>query len=72
MQVTGNEDFNYFMTLVYPSDNLRVMDYNRVLKDLNGLTSEQFIKKLSESYDLSKTAKGYPKRKHQTMLLIED
>jgi uncharacterized protein (DUF1015 family) len=36
--ITGNEDFNYFMTIVYPSDNLRIMDYNRVLKDTNGLS----------------------------------
>lgn len=38
ISITGSEDFNYFMSIVYPSDNLRIMDYNRVLKDLNNLT----------------------------------
>ena len=36
--ITGDEDFNYFMSIIYPSDNLEILDYNRVIKSLNGLT----------------------------------
>ena len=35
--VTGDEDFNHFMSIIYPSDNLEVLDYNRVIKNLNSL-----------------------------------
>lgn len=43
VQVTGDEPFNYFMTLFYPADNLWVLDYNRVLKSLNGMSTFEFI-----------------------------
>ena len=39
-EVTGEEPFNFFMTLFYPADNLMVLDYNRVLKSLNDLTEQ--------------------------------
>lgn len=42
-QVTGEEPFNFFMTLFYPADNLKIMDYNRVLKELSGLSSAEFL-----------------------------
>ena len=39
-KITGEEDFNYFMSIIYPSDNLEILDYNRVIKSLNGLTAQ--------------------------------
>lgn len=53
--ITGNEDFNYFMTIVYPSDNLRIMDYNRVLKDTNGLSQMEFIALLENDFVVTET-----------------
>lgn len=47
---TGEEPFNYFMTLLYPADNLMIMDYNRVIKSLNDMTAEQFLDALSENF----------------------
>lgn len=47
---TGEEEYNYFMTVVFPESHLKIIDYNRVLKDLNGMTSEQFIEKLREDF----------------------
>lgn len=38
-EITGDEEFNYFMSIIYPSDNLEILDYNRVIKSLNGLTA---------------------------------
>ncbi len=49
---TGNEEYNYFLAVIFPESQLKVIDYNRVVKDLNGLTSEQFIEKLKESFDV--------------------
>ena len=55
MKITGEEDFNYFMTIVYPSDNLRIMDYNRVLKDTNSLSPAEFITRLEDVFTVTET-----------------
>ena len=46
------------MTLFYPANNLAIMDYNRLLKSLNGMTSKQFIDKVSVYFDLKELPKG--------------
>ncbi len=47
---TGDEEFNYFLSVFFPDDQLYIMDYNRVVKDLNGLTPEQFMEAISEKF----------------------
>ena len=47
---TGKEEYNYFMTVIFPDNQLNIIDYNRVVKDLNGLTKEQFLNALNEAY----------------------
>ena len=47
---TGQEEYNYFMAVCFQASQLTVLDYNRVVKDLNGLTSEQFLDKLSDHF----------------------
>ena len=49
---TGKEEYNFFMTVIFPDNQLNIIDYNRVVKDLNGLSKEQFIAAVSESYDV--------------------
>lgn len=49
---TGNEEYNYFLAVIFPESQLKVIDYNRVIKDLNGLTPDEFIEKLRESFDV--------------------
>ncbi|MDR0659259.1 MAG: DUF1015 domain-containing protein [Prevotellaceae bacterium] len=49
---TGNEEYNYFMAVIFPESHLKIIDYNRVVKDLNGLTEAQFIEKLKESFNV--------------------
>ena len=51
---TGEEEYNYFMAVVFPESHLKIIDYNRVVKDLNGLTQEQFIEKLNEDFVVEK------------------
>lgn len=72
--VTGEEPFNFFMTLFYPSDSLFVLDYNRVLKTLNGLSSEEFMTKLSVHFELSplpENASTKPAGLHHFTLLLD-
>ncbi len=47
---TGNEEYCYFLAVTFPAGQLRIIDYNRVVKDLNGLTPEQLLEKLAESF----------------------
>ena len=47
---TGKEEYNFFMTVIFPDNQLKVIDYNRVVKDLNGLSKEQFIAALGKTY----------------------
>ncbi len=47
---TGKEEFNYFLSVLFPDDQLFIMDYNRVVKDLNGYSVEEFLEKVGESF----------------------
>ena len=49
---TGNEEYNWFMAVCFPDNQLKILDYNRVVKDLNGLSPEEFIGRLSESFEV--------------------
>lgn len=51
---TGTEEYNYFMAVCFPDNQLNIIDYNRVVKDLNDLTDEEFLSQLSENFDVEK------------------
>lgn len=50
----GNEEFNYYLAMIAPKENLYVMDYNRVVKDLNGMKVEELIKNIEKEFDVLK------------------
>lgn len=50
----GDEEYNYFMAVCFPDDQLTIIDYNRVVKDLNGLTDEEFLAKLNVHFEVEK------------------
>jgi uncharacterized protein (DUF1015 family) len=52
---TGDEEYNYFLAVIFPHNHLHIMDYNRVVKDLNGHRDEEFLKKIEEKFDIEKT-----------------
>ena len=54
---TGNEEYNYFMAVCFPESQLAIIDYNRVVKDLNGLSPEEFLKALEEDFDVALATK---------------
>lgn len=49
---TGEEEFNYFLSVLFPHDQLMIMDYNRVVKDLNGMTEAGFLAKMQELFEV--------------------
>ena len=50
----GDEEYNFFMAVCFPANQLTIIDYNRVVKDLNGLSDEEFLRKLSEDFIVEK------------------
>lgn len=53
---TGDEEFNYFLSVIFPESELMIMDYNRVVKDLNGLSDAEFLEKIKENFDVKKVS----------------
>ena len=49
----GEEEFNYFLSVIFPDKDLQIMDYNRVVKDLNGLSRDEYMAKVSEKFHVS-------------------
>ena len=69
----GTEEFNYFLSVLFPDDQLMIMDYNRVVRDLNGLSTEDFLKKTGEIFKVSELGKKAqpPQRKGQFTMYLE-
>jgi len=63
---TGEEGFNFFMTVIFPDDELRILPYNRVVADLNGLSPEELLSKAGDHYEVSPhDGPVVPKENHQ-------
>ena len=72
---TGDEEFNYFLAVAFPDNDLMVMDYNRVVKDLNGLTEDELIGKLGDKFIVTEsksTEPVKPAKKHTFGMYVED
>ncbi len=71
---TGDEEFNYFMAVIFPDSDLKIFDYNRVLKDLNGLSKDEFIKAIEKAgfavEDMG-TETYRPAAKHEFSMYLE-
>ena len=60
----GSEEYNYFLAVHFPASQLTIIDYNRLIKDLNGFTNEEFLKKLSVAFDIFPRGKSEYKPAH--------
>jgi uncharacterized protein (DUF1015 family) len=72
---TGDEEFNYFLAVAFPDNDLMVMDYNRVVKDLNGLTKDALIGKLEEKFTVTESKSSEPvkpAKKHTFGMYVEN
>jgi uncharacterized protein (DUF1015 family) len=52
---TGEEEFNYFLSVLFPDEQLMILPYNRVVKELNGYTKEQFMEKIAQNFDITES-----------------
>ena len=70
---TGNEEYNFFLAVIFPDNQLKIIDYNRVVKDLNGLTPAQLIDKLSVDFDVKEMGKEIyaPAQLHNFSMYLE-
>ena len=70
---TGDEEYNYFLAVAFPASHLNIIDYNRVVKDLNGNTPEQFLAKLGENFIVEDkgTEEYRPDRLHNFSLYLD-
>ena len=70
---TGNEEYNYFLAVAFPASHLNIIDYNRVVRDLNGLTPEAFLKALEKDFTVEDkgTEEYRPAALHNFSLYLE-
>lgn len=70
---TGDEEYNYFMAVCFPDNQLSIIDYNRVVKDLNGLSHQEFIERLKEFFEVEKMGNTMlkPNKLHQFSIYLD-
>lgn len=70
---TGSEEYNYFLAVIFPDNQLRIIDYNRVVKDLNGLTPAQLIEKLRNGFEVKEMGSAVytPSKLHNFSMYLE-
>ncbi len=67
----GGEEFNYFLSVLFPDEELKIMAYHRVVKDLNGLSEEEFLSRVREKFELSLLpCRGEPREKGQMAMYL--
>ena len=70
---TGEEEFNFFLSISYPDSELEVLDYNRTVKDLNGLSKEDFLERVKENFEVTESNEQVkPKKKHTFGMYIDN
>ncbi len=69
---TGDEEFNYFLSVLFPEDELKILDYNRVVRDLNGLSEDRFLDRVRKKFTIEKVGheKYRPEAKHHFGLYL--
>lgn len=70
---TGDEEYNFFLAVHFPDDQLSIIDYNRVVKDLNGLSNEEFLAKVSETFDVEEKGNDVykPSKLHEFSMYLD-
>ncbi len=61
---TGKEEYNFFLAVIFPHDQMQIMDYNRVVKDLGGLSKDEFLAKVSKSFLVEPSSRKQPEQIH--------
>ena len=70
---TGEEEFNYFLSVLFPHDQLMILPYNRVVNDLNGMTDEEFLKKLEDKFEIEACSEAVsPEKKGLDVSVLQE
>lgn len=70
---TGDEEFNYFLSVLFPDDELMIMDYNRVVRDLNGLSPEKFLEETKKVFTVEPLERAaHPQKKGEITLFLSE
>ncbi len=67
---TGEEEYNTFLTVLFPAEQLRILPYNRVVKDLNGLTGEEFLNKVGKNFIVSENSSAVPEEQGEWRMYL--
>lgn len=68
----GSEEFNYFLSVLFPDDQLMIMDYNRSVKDLNELSKEEFLDRIGENFTITKLVQAqHPSKKGEVTMYLD-
>jgi uncharacterized protein (DUF1015 family) len=68
---TGSEEFNWFLTVIFPHNQLQILAYNKVVKDLYGLTKESYLKKIAEAFTVKMTGNKSPQALHRFSMYLD-
>ncbi len=67
----GNEEYNFFLTVLFPADQLQILSYNRAVKDLNGMSPGEFLTRLSEKFTIADASSPSPAEKGEICMYLE-
>ena len=67
----GNEDYNYFLAVIFPAEQVKILPYNRIIHNLNGLTAEEFLKGISEKFIVAKSEQKEPGQKRSFGMFLD-
>jgi uncharacterized protein (DUF1015 family) len=67
---TGDEEYNFFLAVIFPDDQLQILPYNRIVRDLNNLSPEQFFEKVGEKFDFTRDAQPSPAKPGQWSMYL--
>jgi uncharacterized protein (DUF1015 family) len=68
---TGDEDYNYFLTVIFPDSQVQILAYNRVVRDLNGLSKQEFLNALQRQFTVTANANPAPERRGQWRMYLD-
>jgi len=68
---TGNEDYNYFLTVIFPDSQLQILAYNRIVKDLNGLSKDDFLEAVRRQFTITDNASPAPKERGNWSMYLD-
>lgn len=68
---TGDEEYNFFLAVIFPDEQLKILPYNRVVKDLNGLSKEEFLGRVCESFAITDSASAAPSEPQRWSMYLE-